>query len=35
MKSNQAEQKGEKELHKTKIDLGNSVTPLNIMTFIV
>lgn len=32
MESNQAEKK---ELHKTRIDLENSMTPSNIVTFIL
>ena len=36
MESNQAEEKRvrkKKALHKTRIDLGNSVTPSNVITF--
>ena len=35
MESNQAEKKEKKELHKTRLDLGNSVTPLNVITVVL
>lgn len=35
MKSNQAEQKGEKRIMQRRIDLGKSVTPSNITTFLL
>ena len=36
METNEAEQTGEKkELHKTRRDLGNSVIPSNVKTFVL
>ena len=35
MENNQAEQKRSKELHMTRIDLGNAVTPSILTTFIL